>query len=91
MEIAYQLQNNRFNDLNKLGLNKPKVNHSICLHTIGKKYKIKISKIKKEELIKKIIEYENTNNIITELNNNNNPDQGEHIVLNLVRLKWLFH
>lgn len=64
---AYQ-QNNRFNDLNRLGVVKPKINQSLCLQTIAKQYKIKYSKLNKEDLIKKIIEYENANNVFTELN-----------------------
>ena len=61
----------RINALKVLGLNKPKQHQSLCLHYIAKQYKIKYNGIKKQELIDKIIEYETTNNIITDLTNNN--------------------
>lgn len=81
MEVATSDYNTRFNDLNKLGHNKPKLHQTLSLHSIAKNYKIKYSKLNKENLIKKIIEYENNNNVITDLNDTQ-QDNSTHVLPN---------
>jgi len=67
MEIEKQ---QRINDLNNLGLSKPKSCEKYYLIGIAKEYKIKYNKIKKVDLINKIMEYENNNNKYYSLDNN---------------------
>jgi len=81
MEVDSHNYNTRFNELNRLGHNKPKLNHTLSLHSIAKKYKIKYSKLNKENLIKKIMEYENNNNINTDLTNIQ-QDNSTHVLPN---------
>lgn len=76
------MNNNRFQDLNKLGHNKPKQNQSLSLYSIAKLYKIKYNKLNKKDLIDKIIEYENNNNVITDLSNNV-QDNSTHVLPNM--------
>lgn len=70
------LNNTRENLLNLLGHKKPKKHESLSLCSIAKEYKIKYSKLKKQELIDKILLYENNNNVITDLSNNNPYNNG---------------
>jgi hypothetical protein len=80
MEIANQ---QRINELNNLGLSKPKQCEKYYLHEIAKEYKIKYSKVKKNELINKIIEYENNNNKYYSLDNNSifDTENGEKLTV----------
>ena len=80
MEIANQ---QRINELNNLGLNKPKQCEKFYLIGIAKEYKIKYSKVKKNELINKISEYEYNNNKYYSLDNNSifNKENGEKLTV----------
>ena len=73
--------------LNTFGHSKPKKNQSKenCLHYLAKSYKLIIGKLKKKDLIDKIIKYEINNSIIISNTNvvvqNNNQNQNTNVVV----------